>query len=74
MAWDQLGEEGRAAVLRLLRKTIAADPRPLSPDIQVLRRALAKLDPESVSARMHSPLAGEAAEPRRERQNHLDVV
>ena len=67
MAWDDLGEDGRAAVLRLLRETIATDPHPLSPNVQVLRRALAKLDPNGVSARMRSSFVGKAAEPRRER-------
>lgn len=67
MAWDDLGEDGRAAVLRLVRETISVDPRPLSPGIQVLRRALAKLDPDGVSARMRSAFAGKAPAPRQDR-------
>jgi hypothetical protein len=35
----------KAALIALLKKTIAADPFPLSPRIQQLRSILAKLEP-----------------------------
>jgi hypothetical protein len=41
----------RAAVVKLLRETIAADKYPLSPRVRRLKSALAKLDPSAVPQR-----------------------
>jgi hypothetical protein len=45
MAWEDLTEEERGAVLRLLRETVDYDPFPFSPRIKSLKAILAKLDP-----------------------------
>jgi hypothetical protein len=48
MLEQNLTPEERAAVVKLLRETIAADKHPLSPRIRTLKSVLAKLDPSSV--------------------------
>ena len=45
MAQENLTAEERAAVTEWLRRSIAADPFPLSPRLKPLKSALAKLDP-----------------------------
>jgi hypothetical protein len=44
---ENLFPEERAAVVKLLRETIAADRYPLSPRIRTLKSALARLDPSA---------------------------
>jgi hypothetical protein len=51
MAIENLTEDERAAVSKLLRDTIAADQFPLSPRVRRLKSALAKLDPSAVPQR-----------------------
>jgi hypothetical protein len=50
MLEQSLPPEERAAVVKLLRDTIAADPYPLSPRIRTLKSALARLDPPATPA------------------------
>jgi hypothetical protein len=47
---ENLPLEERAAVVKLLRETIAADRDPLSPRIRTLKSALARLDPSAAPA------------------------
>lgn len=47
--------EERAAVVKLLRETTAADRYPFSPRIRTLKSALARLDPSSVPQPLQSP-------------------
>jgi hypothetical protein len=42
---EHLSPDERAAVVKLLRETIAADQRPLNPRIRMLESALARLNP-----------------------------
>lgn len=55
MAWEDLSEEERAALLHEMRAVIAADRFPLSPRIKLLRRALDKLDPPPAREVMPPP-------------------
>ena len=43
---EDFTQEERAAVTEWLRRSIAADPFPLSPRLKPLKSALAKLDPQ----------------------------
>jgi len=45
----------RAALVVLLRETIAADRFPLSPRIRALKRILDKLNPPAAKAQPHPP-------------------
>ena len=47
MAVENLTEDERAAIIKLLRETIAVDPYPLSARIRRLKSVLVKLDPAS---------------------------
>jgi hypothetical protein len=47
---ENLFPKERAAVVKLLRETIAADNYPLSPRIRTLKSALARLDPSATPA------------------------
>ena len=54
-----LTDDERAALTKLLRDTIAADPYPLSPRIQRLKGLLAKLDPAPAAAtQLYPPAKG----------------
>jgi hypothetical protein len=48
---ENLTLDERAAVIKLLRDTIAADRFPLSPRVRRLKSALEKLDPSAVPQR-----------------------
>lgn len=45
MAWDDLDEEERQELARLLRQAIDGEPRPVSPQKKRWKAMLAKIDP-----------------------------
>lgn len=45
MPWNDLTDEERAAILRLVREEVTTSRWPLSPTTRLLRGALDKLDP-----------------------------
>jgi hypothetical protein len=56
MADENLTADERAAVLKLVRDTIAADRYPMSPRVMALKSALSKLDPETAPHPAVAPL------------------
>ena len=50
-----LTDDERAALTKLVRDNVAADPYPLSPRIRRLKALLAKLDPPTAPASAPSP-------------------
>jgi hypothetical protein len=49
----ELDDDEKAALVALLKRTIAADPYPLSPRVRRLRAILAKLQPPSARPQPH---------------------
>ena len=47
LSWQNLSDDERIALLRLLRETIATDPYPLSPRVRRLKSVLEKRDQAS---------------------------
>jgi hypothetical protein len=56
MPEENLTPDEPAAVIKLLRDTIAADRFPLSPRVRRLKSALAKLDPNAATQAAAEPL------------------
>jgi acetyl-CoA acetyltransferase len=66
MPEENLTADERAAVLKVLRDTIAADRYPLSPRMRTLKSAVAKLDPASMQ-RVSAPATAEALDQQHDR-------
>ena len=65
---DDLTDEDLAAVIAAVRRTIREDKFPMSPRLDPLKAALAKLDPASVPKRatLKPPLTALTAKPTRQ--------
>ena len=63
MAWDNLTEEDRQEMARLLRQAIDGDRYPLSPRVRRWKAMLSKLDPPATSPPVPYPAPKPSGEP-----------
>ena len=63
MTWDDLTEDDRAELLRLLRQAIDGDRYPLSPRVRRWKGMLTKLDPPTPAAPIPYPVPKPPGEP-----------